>query len=76
LGDELLEFWVGAEIFQIGVGHQTVGIFVSAIEGFLQILKGVIGTVGGGRDTGEGVPDLPGVSQSFGVALPVDGVVK
>ena len=45
-GDELLEVWVGAELLQIRVGHQDVGIFVPAIDGFTQILQRVIGVVG------------------------------
>jgi hypothetical protein len=45
-GDELLGVGVGAELLQIRVGHQAVGIFVPAIDGFRQIPQRVIGVVG------------------------------
>jgi hypothetical protein len=35
-----------AELLQIRVGHQAVGVFVPAIDGFAQILQRVIGVVG------------------------------
>jgi hypothetical protein len=40
------KFELGAELLQIKVGHQAVGIFVPAIDGFTQILQRVIGVVG------------------------------
>ena len=40
------KFGLGVELLQIRVGHQAVGIFVPAIDGFTQILQRVIGVVG------------------------------
>jgi len=35
-GDELPELWVMAEVFQIVVGHQAIGILIAAVDGFMQ----------------------------------------
>ena len=55
-GGELLEFWVAAKVFQVGVGQQSIGILVPAMDGFLQVLQRVVGAIGGLRHTGEAIP--------------------
>ena len=61
-GDQLLKFSIVAEVLQIVVGHQTIGIFILAIDGLLQILESVIGAVGNRCHTGEGIPHREWVS--------------
>jgi len=63
-GDELLKLWLAAKVFQIVIGHQSIGILVPAMDGFLQILQRVVGAIGGLRYTGEVIPHRPRVSQS------------
>jgi hypothetical protein len=62
LGNELLELMIGAEFPQIVVGHQAIGIFISAADGLTQILQGVIGAVGSCCYAGEAIPSRPAAS--------------
>src|SRR5580658_5702379 len=74
--DEVPELWVGAEILQIVVRHHAIGIFVTTIDGFLQVLEGVIGAVGRDCYTGKGVPHREWVSLSLRIVLFFDHVAK
>ena len=62
LGDDFLEMGIGVEALKIVFGHETIGVFISTIDGFSQILKRVIGTVGSHRYAGKGIPRRERVS--------------
>jgi len=63
-GEELLELWIAAKVFQIFVSHQSIAIFVPAMDGFLQVVQRVVGAIGSRRHTGEVIPRRPRVSLS------------
>src|ERR1700727_678186 len=64
-GDQLLELWVGPQALQVVVDDQAISIFKPATDGFLQILKSVIGKIGGRCHTGEVIPHREGAALSF-----------
>ena len=74
--DELLELRVGMESLQIVVSHETVGIFISAIDGLAKILERVARAVRGRCYAGEGIPYREGVALRTGVAPLCDHVAE
>lgn len=65
----MLKFGVGLQAFEVIIIHQAIGIFKAAIDGFLQIRKRVIRTIGCGRDAGKGIPNGPAVPLCLGIVL-------
>lgn len=65
-----------AEALQTIVGHQAIGIFIPAIDGFTQILESVIGMVGGHCNTSERIPYREAFALPLGAVLLFDHVAE
>src|SRR5580658_1408228 len=75
-GDERLEMRILAEVLQIFVGHQTVGILVPAVDRFLKVLECFVGMVCRFGHTGKVVPRQPAILLPRGIASLFDCFLK
>ena len=75
-GDQFLELGIPAKALKIIVGRQSIGIFIPALDGFMEILKRFIRMAGCDGHTGKRIPHRETVSLRLGTFLLFDKVAK
>jgi hypothetical protein len=69
-GDERFETGIATKIFEIVVRRHAVGVVISALDGFPQILDRFVGSIRGRCYAGEAIPHAKVVSSRSRVVVP------